>query len=70
MIYKDGGTGDETLTGGSGNDTLIGNFGNDILTGNAGADIFVLNKPNQGIDRIFDFKAGEMIGGNDISVIS
>ena len=40
MIYKDGGTGDDTLTSGSGNDTLIGNFGNDILTGNAGA-IFI-----------------------------
>lgn len=35
---------------------LIGSFGNGVLAGNAGADIFILNKPNQGIDKITDFK--------------
>jgi Ca2+-binding RTX toxin-like protein len=53
----DGGTGDDTLLGGSGNDVLIGNFGNDVLTGSTGADIFVLNSPNQGVDRITDFSS-------------
>jgi Ca2+-binding RTX toxin-like protein len=53
----DGGTGDDTMLGGSGNDVLIGNFGNDVLTGSTGADIFVLNSPNQGIDKITDFSS-------------
>ncbi|MBN3942352.1 calcium-binding protein [Nostoc sp. NMS9] len=64
-----GGAGNDTLNGGAGNDYFdpgtgidnvvggLGNDGNDVFTGSTGADIFVLNSPNQGVDRITDFSS-------------
>lgn len=54
-----GGNGDDIILAGSGNDTLIGSMGNDTLTGGSGNDFFRFNAPNEGIDRITDFKVGE-----------
>jgi Ca2+-binding RTX toxin-like protein len=61
----DGGGGNDILTGGDGNDILVGGFGNDDLSGNAGRDLFTLNAPNQGVDKILDFRVGE-----DLLVVS
>ncbi|MHC5730988.1 MAG: calcium-binding protein, partial [Nostoc sp.] len=53
----DGGNGNDILTGGLGNDILIGGLGNDTLYGGAGTDTFVFKSYNEGIDRLYDFKA-------------
>ncbi|MEH2435017.1 MAG: calcium-binding protein [Nostoc sp.] len=52
-----GGSGNDTIYGGSGNDILAGGFGNDTLYGGSGNDTFVFNSFNEGIDRLYDFKA-------------
>ncbi|MHC5827391.1 MAG: calcium-binding protein, partial [Nostoc sp.] len=36
---------------------LIGGLGNDTLYGGAGTDTFVFKSYNEGIDRLYDFKA-------------
>lgn len=51
------GRGINNLSGGDGNDYLEGGFGSDTLTGGTGIDYFVLNSPNNGVDKIVDFVA-------------
>ena len=53
----EGEAGNDKLLGGKGNDTLVGGAGRVVLTGGAGNDSFVLESPNQGIDKITDFDA-------------
>jgi Ca2+-binding RTX toxin-like protein len=50
--------GNDTISGGGGDDYIDGGFGDDILSGGDGADSFVLNAPNQGVDRMLDFTSG------------
>lgn len=57
----DGGLGHDSLSGGVGDDLLLGGFGNDTLNGGAGADRFRFAAPGQGIDRIQDFGAIDVI---------
>lgn len=58
-------SGNDQLDGGDGDDTLNGGRGADILTGGKGTDLFAfssikdLNKAEQKIDVITDFKSGE-----------
>ncbi|BAQ65371.1 Calx-beta domain-containing protein [Geminocystis sp. NIES-3709] len=54
-----GDDGNDTINAGSGNDTLIGGNGNDSLIGGSGVDFFLFNFPNDGIDRVTDFKVTE-----------
>jgi VCBS repeat-containing protein len=60
-----GGAGNDTLYGGPGNDVLVGGPGDDILVGEGGADRFVFTSPDDGVDQIIDFGAGDVlaIGG-------
>ena len=48
--------GRDVLGGNKGNDTLIGGQGRDLLTGGGGADRFIYRTPQDGVDRITDFK--------------
>jgi large repetitive protein len=57
----DGGRGADSLDGGAGPDVLIGGLGNDLLTGGPGADVFGYAEANQGLDRITDLGAGDVI---------
>jgi Ca2+-binding RTX toxin-like protein len=52
-----GDNGNDTLIGGNGNDYLTGGKGNDSLIGGSGTDTFIFNSFNEGVDRIYDFKA-------------
>ena len=65
-----GGGGLDSLYGLDGNDRLIGGRQADLLTGGVGRDTFVFN-PNEGIDRIADFVAGqdtiELLAANNLS---
>jgi predicted outer membrane repeat protein len=54
-----GSANNDSLSGGADNDILVGGMGSDTLTGGAGADRFVFQSPNEGIDRITDFAAGD-----------
>ncbi|MGK7903556.1 MAG: LamG-like jellyroll fold domain-containing protein [Hormoscilla sp.] len=55
----DGGFDNDILEGGSGADLIIGGPGDDLFIGGDDNDLFVLNLPNQGFDRIFDFDPDE-----------
>lgn len=56
-----GGNSADFLGGGAGDDFLLGGAGDDLLFGSSGSDRFVFSSlsPNEGIDRIFDFKASD-----------
>jgi hypothetical protein len=56
-----GGGGDDILEGQGGSDRLIGGAGNDTLTGGAGGDRFLFYFPNEGLDTITDFGAGDRL---------
>jgi hypothetical protein len=56
--YLYGDNGNDSLDGGSEGDFIFGGKGNDLLTGGTGADKFVF-APQNGNDRITDFKASE-----------
>lgn len=56
-----GGGGNDTLNGGGGADTLAGGPGADRLVGGAGPDHFRFAAPGQGLDRIVDFTAEDVI---------
>ncbi|MBE9603881.1 proprotein convertase P-domain-containing protein [Acetobacteraceae bacterium H6797] len=53
-----GGAGNDTLDGGVSADWLAGGTGDDVLTGGSAGDTFVFN-PNEGNDRITDFRAAQ-----------
>jgi Ca2+-binding RTX toxin-like protein len=57
--FLTGRSGNDFLRGGSGNDVLTGGAGNDVLAGNGGQDVFRFFGPDEGVDRILDFKSGE-----------
>jgi Ca2+-binding RTX toxin-like protein len=56
-----GGGGNDTLQGAGGADTLAGGSGLDRLVGGAGPDQFRFDGPGQGMDRIVDFGAEDVI---------
>jgi Ca2+-binding RTX toxin-like protein len=63
-----GSTGADTFVGGAGNDWFRGDQGSDVFTGGEGADTFVWQekdivsgKKSQGVDRITDFTAGDVL---------
>ena len=56
-----GGPGDDRLRGDADDDVLIGGWGDDLLTGGSGADRFVIRHPFDGVDRITDFEADDVI---------
>jgi Ca2+-binding RTX toxin-like protein len=56
-----GGAGNDTLQGGGGADTLAGGTGLDRLVGGDGPDHFRFDGPGQGMDRIADFGADDVI---------
>ncbi|CAH0273738.1 hypothetical protein [Roseomonas sp. CECT 9278] len=56
-----GGGGDDTLAGAGGADTLAGGPGADRLLGGTGADQFRFAAPGQGLDRILDFTAEDVV---------
>ena len=55
---RDGG---DAIDGGAGDDSLHGGYGNDTLTGGAGNDTFQYSGGGEGVDRITDFVAGDVI---------
>jgi Ca2+-binding RTX toxin-like protein len=57
----DGGAGADSLSGGLGNDRLHGGADADTLRGGGGADVFVFGAPDEGLDTIADFSAGDHI---------
>lgn len=59
--------GDDALNGGSGDDLLVGGLGSDTLKGGSGADTFRFDAPNEGMDHILDFNAGE---GDVIAILA
>lgn len=72
-----GGSGNDTLIGGAGDDTLIGGAGNDFLVGDAGADQFVflpgfgrdvIQRFEQGLDRIDFSQHGGVMGFDGLQV--
>ena len=54
-----GGLGDDRLYGDRGADVLKGGFGQDLLAGGQGDDRFVYTNPQEGGDRITDFKPNQ-----------
>jgi Ca2+-binding RTX toxin-like protein len=56
-----GAAGSDTLSGGGGADTLVGALGADSLVGGDGADHFRFAAPGQGLDRIADYSAEDVI---------
>ncbi|BDG75040.1 hypothetical protein [Roseomonas fluvialis] len=56
-----GNAGDDTLQGAGGADTLAGGSGLDRLVGGIGPDHFRFDGPGQGMDRIVDFRAEDVI---------
>jgi Ca2+-binding RTX toxin-like protein len=56
-----GNLGGDILGGGAGDDLLVGGLGNDRLTGGGGSDTFSYSGPNEGVDRITDLGAGDVI---------
>jgi Ca2+-binding RTX toxin-like protein len=63
-----GSTGVDTFVGGAGNDWFRGDKGSDVFTGGEGADTFVWQerdivqgKKSQGVDRITDFAADDVL---------
>jgi Ca2+-binding RTX toxin-like protein len=50
-----------TLSGSVGNDVLTGSAGDDTLSGGSGADRFVFASPEDGVDQIIDFEAGDIL---------
>jgi Ca2+-binding RTX toxin-like protein len=63
-----GGDGTDTLFGSLGNDVLAGGAGDDTLSGGSGADRFVFASPDEGVDQIVDFSAGDVLAIGDMLV--
>jgi Ca2+-binding RTX toxin-like protein len=57
----DGGLGADELSGSIGQDELRGGRGSDLLTGGDDADRFVVDRGEDGIDRIIDFDAEDTL---------
>jgi Ca2+-binding RTX toxin-like protein len=56
-----GGAGADLLNAGDGADWLHGGLGADTMTGGAGADRFVFGSPDDGVDLVTDFTAGDVL---------
>jgi Ca2+-binding RTX toxin-like protein len=57
--------GDKKVLGGNGDDVIVAGLGDDDLFGGRGLDTFAFTSPEDGVDRLHDFKARERIALDD-----
>lgn len=64
LLYGDAGS--DKIYGGEGADTLVGGANNDFLYGGNGNDVFAFTTAGDGLDKIYDFAAGDRLNITDI----